>query len=773
MQYKQALRFKEIEMSATPKKRTKKLQTNHTILSRTLILMIVCGIVAFAVLAIRLYKVMIVDHDYYEEQAVEQQTRESTVTASRGTIYDRNGKVLAMSASVETVYISPYEMNLYEESAEDIAKGLSQILDVDYDSIMEKTTDTSSWYKTVKKKIDAELADQVRAFIEENGYKSIHLEPDSLRQYPYSSLACHVIGFVGDENYGLEGVESIYDEYLTGVNGRIVRLKSASGADMLFEDYENYYDAEDGDDLTLTLDVTIQHYAEKYLQQAVADVQAENGGAVLVMDVNTGELLAMASCGNYDLNNYLEVSDDVQQELDKITDEEEREDALTEAQLRQWRNKALSDTYEPGSVFKIITLSIALEEGLANEQSTYYCGGAIDVLGRTDPVNCWDTSGHGTQTLAEAAQNSCNCAFVQIGMDIGPEKFYEYIEAFGLFDDTGIDLSGEASSQWWSREVFCDEENLSQLAAASFGQTFAITPLQLITAVSAVANGGNLMKPYVVKEIRDSDGNTVLSNEPTVVRQVISQETSDTVNKILETVVSEGTGKNAQVPGYKVAGKTGTSEKVVENLSSDEKQYIVSFLGYAPADDPEVAVLVLLDTPSSETGIYISGGNMAAPVVSGILSEVLPYLGIEPDYTEEELENMDVTVPSVRTLSVSDAVDELENQGFSVSVVGEGETVTDQLPAANAVVASGTEVVLYAGESKPTSKVEVPNLYGMTYDEAQAYLSYYGLYVKSATSTAGDTSDVVSKQSVAFGTEVEYGTVIEVTLVDTSNLGRY
>jgi stage V sporulation protein D (sporulation-specific penicillin-binding protein) len=378
----------------------------------------------------------------------------------------------------------------------------------------------------------------------------------------------------------------------------------------------------------------------------------------------------------------------------------------------------------------------------------------MDVLGRTTPLNCWKTSGHGTQTLAQAAQNSCNVAFATIGLRIGAETFYKYAHAFGLFDKTGIDLPGEGEDQWWTDEVFYNKDNLSQLAAASFGQTFTITPIQLITAVSAVANGGYLMKPYIVKEITDQDGNVLVANEPTVVRQVISEETSDTVNEILESVVTEGTGKNAYVAGYRIAGKTGTSEKVSESLTSDEDEYIVSFLGYAPADDPQIAVLFILDTPSNDTGYYISGGNMAAPSVGGILSEVLPYLGIEPEYTEEDLESLDVTVPNVVSDPVESARSELEEQGFSVRIVGDGDTVTDQLPAANAIVASGTEVILYAGTSKPTDTVTVPDLYGLSYTNAKKKLESLGLYIQTAGALPSASDVIVSKQSVEAGTSV-------------------
>ena len=745
------------------------------ILSRTLILMVMCGIVAFIVLAVQLYKVMIVQHDEYESMAVEQQVRETTISAARGTIYDRNMKILAMSATVETVYISPAEMIKYEEDPSLIANGLSQILNVDYDTIMKKWEDTSSWYSTVARKIEKDLGDQVREFITENELKSVHIVEDTKRYYPYSTLASQVIGFVGSyDNNGLEGVEAKYNSYLEGVNGRVVRATTASGTQMLLTNFEEYYDAQDGNDAILTVDTTIQYYLEKHLQQAVEDYAVQNGAMGIVMDVNTGAILGMANLDNYDLNDAWNVGAEKQAEIDALP-EAERSTALYQAQLKQWRNRTLSDTYEPGSTFKILTLAMALEEGVVNENDNFYCGGSIQVQGDTQPRHCWKTAGHGNQTLTQAAQHSCNVAFINLGLRLGAATFYDYIEAFGFFGTTGIDLSGEQSGIWWDESVFEDPDNQSQLAAASFGQTFTITPLQLITAVSAVANGGNLMEPYVVQRIVDENGDTVMEHEPTVVRQVISEETSQKVCRILEAVVGEkeGTGKNAYVAGYRIAGKTGTSEKVTVEVAQGYKEYMVSFIGFAPADDPQVAVLVILDNPSSSTGIYVSGGVMAAPTVGGIMADVLPYLGVEPQYTEEELQSIGVTVPTLRTGSLEQAKAQLAEQGLSVRIVGEGDTVSGQLPAANAVVDAGTEIVLYAGSPVPTDSVTVPDLSGLTVEQARARLAEQGLFIRSTGSTNSSASVIVSKQGTEAGSQVAAGTVITVTLVDQSNLGHY
>ncbi|SHH92849.1 stage V sporulation protein D (sporulation-specific penicillin-binding protein) [Sporobacter termitidis DSM 10068] len=757
------------------RKKTAGEKPNRTILRRTLMLMTVCGVVAFFVLAIKLYQLQIVKHDYYEKQAVEQQTRESSVTAARGTIYDTNGKALAMSASTETVFISPIEMNKYNEDKNLIASNLSEILGVDKDAVLKQMEDTKSWYKTIKRKIEKDVSDKVRQFVKDNKLKSVHLETDSKRYYPNSSLASHIIGFVGADNQGLDGLELQYNKYLEGTNGRIVRLKNAQGTDMLFSDFEDYYDARNGDDITLTVDSTIQFYVEKYLQQAIKDYDIQSGAAAIVMQPKTGAILAMASFGNYDPNNYQAVSQEEQAKLDAITDPAEKQKEQVAAQQLQWRNKALVDTYEPGSVFKIITCATALEEGAVTLNSTFYCGGSMNVLGRTIPLKCWKTTGHGSETLTEAMENSCNVALATIGLKVGAETYYKYVDAFGLREKTGIDLPGESLGLWWDNKTFENPENLSQLAAASFGQTFRITPMQMITAVSAVVNGGNLMKPYVVKQITDADGKVVLANEPTTVRQVISSQTSEEMRSILDAVVNDakGTGKNAAVPGYRVGGKTGTSTDTVYLQQTGQKKYIVSFLGVAPMDDPQVAILLLLDNPSSKSGIYISGGNMAAPVVGHIMSEVLPYLGIQPVYTDQEKKELDVTVPKLAGKSIDEATEQLESLGLTAKVVGKGDTITDQLPAANAAVAPKSQIVLYAGTEKPSDTVTVPELYGKSFNDAKRALEKLGLFIKSGGTLSESPNAVVSTQSISKSEQVTAGTVVEVTLVDKSILGQY
>ncbi len=764
-------------------------QPNRMMLRRTLSLLIVCGIVAFIVLGARLYKLQIVDHDLYESEAITQQVRSTTITASRGAIYDRNGKILAMSASAQNVFISPAEIVNNKEDPVLIAKGLSEILGVDYGEIMEKTTYTKSYYQMIALRVEQDAADEIRAFILEHNLTGIKLEPTSKRYYPYSSLAAHVIGFVGNDNTGLGGLEAYYNDELSGVNGRVVRAKNAYGTDMLYTKYEEYYDAEDGSNITTTIDSTIQYYLEKHLQQAVTDFDVRNGAAAIAMDVNTGEILGMVSLGNFDLNDYQKLNDDYQALVDAAEDAAVKTSLFNQLQQRQWRNKALSDTYEPGSTFKIITLAMALEEGVTNEEDSFYCGGSIQVTGDTDARKCWKTAGHGMQTLTQALQHSCNVAFITLGVRLGAETFYRYAESFGflkLTDNrdaypsatTGVDLGGESGSLWWTQNVFYRKDNLSQLAAASFGQTFTITPLQLITAVSACVNGGNLMQPYVVKEIEHSDG-TVTKIEPRVIRQVISEETSATVCKMLEQVVAdpvEGTGKNAYVAGYRIGGKTGTSEKVAQIAAGGPNEYIVSFVGVAPMDDPQIAILVLLDTPSTETGIYISGGRMGAPTVGKMMADILPYLGIEAQYTEEELLTMDRSVPDFSGMSKDEAMLAAQNAGLDFRIIGDGSAITGQLPAKNAVVAAGTQVILYAGV-EPSEEVEkMIDLRGLSYSIARQRLGFYGLFINTnVMSRIDEDRMLVSWQSVPIDEEIKHGTVITVSLVDSDSSmdGRY
>ena len=762
---------------------------NRRMLRRALCLMALFGVALFALLLARLFQLQILEHERFERLALEQQLRDAPTAAARGVIYDTHGQPLAVSASVDNVYLSPAEIQAYGEDPALIARGLAEILGLDADELLQKCGQTGSWYVTVARKLEREQADAVRAFKNENNLRGVRLETDTKRYYPNSSLACHLIGFVGTDNTGLEGIEAQYDALLAGTAGRSRRMTNAFGTDLLFEQFEQFEPGRDGCDVVTTIDSTIQFYVEKQLRQAVADYDVQNGAGAIVMDVNTGAVLAMASLDGYDLNRFLDVSSEAQALIDACPDEEQRQELRREAQIRQWRNKALSDTYEPGSTFKIITLAMALEEGVVNEQSSFYCPGSVSVKGRSSPIRCWKDGGHGSQDLTQAVQHSCNAAFVNIGLRVGAERFYDYCEAFGLLEKTGdpddpltavtgIDLAGESGSIWWSKNTFCSPKNQSQLAAASFGQTFTITPLQLITAVSACVNGGYLMQPYVVRQILNPDGSVASERRPTLRRQVISAETSARVRAILEQVVGdpkEGTGRNAAVAGYRIGGKTGTSEKVSLEARTGIKQYIVSFIGVAPADDPQIAVLVFLDTPSNASGVYVSGGQMAAPVVGSMMADILPYLGVEPILSEEEAARMDVQTPALSGLPVYEAAKRVKESGLRFRSIGSGETVTDQLPAAGQTIARGTEIILYLG-AKPSGEAEIlPDLTGMDYGEARDALSYYGLYLRTASPVGETERQRVGAQSIAAGTALAHGSVVTVTLIDSDEtmLGIY
>ncbi|MDO4982245.1 MAG: penicillin-binding transpeptidase domain-containing protein [Eubacteriales bacterium] len=755
-------------------------------LRRTLVLMAVCGGAAFALLLGRLYKLQITDHEKYESLAIAQQLRQTPTARARGTIRDRNLKPLAVSASVDNVYLSPAEIEMYGEDKELIADGLSEILGLDRCDILDKASQKGSWYVTVAKKVESETAEKIRKFKAENSLMGVRLETDIKRYYPNSSLACHVIGFVGTDNSGLEGIEAQYESVLAGTKGSTLRATNAYGTELLINGFEEYRPGESGLDVVTTIDTGIQYFIEKHLRQAVADYDIQNGAGAIAMDVNTGEILAMVSLDGYDLNNFLDVSDEVKQEMELAPDEETASEILRNAQTRQWRNKALSDTYEPGSTFKIITLAMALEENVVSENDSFYCPGSVSVVGRTTPIRCWKSGGHGSQNLTQAVQHSCNAAFVNIGQRVGAEKFYEYCDAFGfleLSDDddasltarTGIDLAGESGSIWWSRNVFCSKKNLSQLAAASFGQTFTITPLQLITAVSACVNGGHLMQPYVVKALLRPDGTPELEKQPRERRQVISEETSAKVRSILEKVVgdpNEGTGRNAAVAGYRIGGKTGTSEKVSLEAKTGQKEYIVSFIGFAPADEPKIAVLIFLDTPSNESGIYISGGQMAAPVVGRMMADILPYLGVEAD---GESGRNECSMPMLIGEPLYKARESVSDSGLRCRTIGEGDTVTDQLPAAGTLIAPDSEVILYLGAEISQENEAVPDLAGMTFSQARDSLSSLGLFMNTISPAENAQKRIVCWQSISSGTTVKHGSVIEVTLIDGDEtiLGKY
>ena len=734
-------------------------RANRIIQTRSFVLMILMGVVMFVLLFFRLFDLQIARHEELQSKAVNQQTRRTVVTASRGTIYDTAGNILAISSSAETIILSPLEINNALNDTENpvtwtkdsLAAGLAEILGKDAASIRKRMDNVKSQYELIQLRADEEVAAKVRAYVEENKISGVHLVADTKRYYPYGSLAAQVIGFVGDDNTGLYGLEAYYEEELEGQSGLVISAKDQAENDMLYT-YEQYFAAKNGSDLTLTLDTTIQYYLEKGIESMVDKFSAANGASGIVMDAKTGGILAMASYPNYDLNDFLTVSDQTLQE--RI---ERGESTVADMQLLQWRNKALNDTYEPGSTFKILTLSAALEEGVVDKTTTVNCGGSVNISGYT--IHCSNKNGHGLQTLVQSVGNSCNPAFINYGLRIGSEKFYEYMRSFGLMNTTGIDLGGEAVG------VFAADSSFTQLdlACYAFGQNFTVTPLALIAAQAACVNGGYLYTPYLVERIADSDGNVTYRHDDTPVRQVISEQTSATVRECLEYVVASGTGKNGQVAGYRIGGKTGTADK------GQTGDVVVSFLCFAPADDPQVIMLITMDTPSRATGTYVSGGNMVAPTASTVMAEILPYLGVEPSYSAEELLGMDTTVPNVIGMSVEEAKAKLKDRALSYKIVGDGETITDQTPVGGAIIPGKSSVILYVGEEKSTDKCVVPHLIGKTPSEANTTATAAGLLIRFSGTTGSESSSVrVLSQSIDEGTEVEAGTVITVQLGDTS-----
>ena len=726
-------------------------RANRIIQTRTLLLLGVFGVLTFVLLFAKLYHWQITEHDELQSVAVRQQTLRTTVEASRGIIYDRNGTILAMSASAEDIFLSPKEIVENDQDQNLIANGLAEILNLDAADILKKMEKTNSQYEILKKKADDELADKVREFINENELRGVFLRPTSKRSYPKGTLASQVIGFAND-NGGSMGLEATYNDELTGENGMVVTARDRDGRSVLYQ-YDQYFDAENGCDLHTTLDTTIQYYLEKGVQELEARFGTGKGATGIVMDVNTGAVLAMASLPTYNLNAPGKVYNDF---LTSGMTEEQIEENMKDLLNKQWRSKAINDTYEPGSTFKTLTLAMALEENVVDLNTGFYCGGNTTIEGQK--IWCSKRTGHGQQNLTQAFANSCNPAFINIGLRVGNAKFYQYMQDFGLLEKTGIDTTGEASG-------FANSEikySTLALACYAFGQNFNVTPVALLAAQCACVNGGYLYTPYLVEEITDQDGNVVSRHDATPIRQVISTETSALVRDIMEYEVTTGTGKNGQVAGYRIGGKTGTADKVGGNV-------IVSFVCFAPADDPQVMMLLTLDEPNKWTGTYVSGGNMVAPVASSVMGEILPYLGIEPSYTAEELVGADKTVPNVVGLSKDAAAERLSANGFSFRTVGSGDTVTDQTPAGGAIVPNSAEIILYLGAEKSGEKCIVPNVVGDSAATANQKIVNAGLImgVSGATNASSSTVRAIS-QSIAAGTEVEAGTVVRVQFSDSS-----
>lgn len=725
----------------------------------------------------RLFYWQVIKGNHLKELAERQQTNQTAINARRGTIYDRNQNVLAESATVNTVVCNPQqiEKDCTDESGKVrksdlrlIATTLAEILDLDENDIYDKITKENK-FQYIKKRVTVEEADAIKKIKSSSAdketaklFSGVYFEEDSKRYYQYN-IASHIIGFTGYDNDGMQGIEMTFNNELSGRAGTVLSAKSGNGSAAEMQ-YEADIDAQKGDDIVLTIDETIQSILEKYLEQACVENVLKEGTCGIIMDPKTGEILAMATKPDFDLNDPTALSqyeklaigmDDVIEKT-KSENDEERNEAVAKIRNKMWRNKAISDSYEPGSTFKILTAAMALEEGVADLNSQFYCGGSKQVADRK--IKCHKVAGHGAEDFARGVINSCNVVFMELGLRLGSEKFQEYFKAFGLTKKTGIELIGESGSVFYKNRM-----SETDIATSSFGQGISITPIQLITAVSAVINGGNLMRPQIVKEIRNAGG-IVKTFYPQVVNKVISEQTSATMRNILERVVADpnGTGKNAYIKGYRIGGKTGTSEKGRNN-----GKRIASFIGFAPADDPQIICLVMLDEPQVANKY---GGTIAAPVVGSIIEETLEYMGVDRQYTEAEAQSVSVSVPDVREQSLTAAKEMIAAKGLNIKVSGNGDVVLDQLPKPGVSIAENSTVIVYTEGRDENKKVAVPNLEGLTPQQAKKRLSDAGLNFEIGGAGLADTDGAYAfKQSIEAGTLVEPATVVSVEFRHSSS----
>ncbi len=791
-------------------------RSNRSLFRRTIALMLALGIGLFIPLVGQLYKLQIVEHAQWEEKAAIQQTKSISVNANRGAIYDREGRTMAMSATVYKLILSPLDLynsvkqedykdkegkpdpDAYKQALYDrrklIVDWLAETFDYDEDWLWKQMEKTNNAWIELETEMEEEDAEKVRTFTSKNRITGLlYPTPSSKRYYPFSSVGSHVLGYLsqnensGDRKVGAQGIEAVYEDVLSGDLGRVVTSKNGAGMEMI-SGYEMIFDAEDGCDVTLTLDERIQAMLEQTLEEGIETYDVQNGAFGLVINPKTGAVLAMASSPDFDPNNYSKIlNEDLQQELAEVAaekgeDSEEYGKAWKETWDKQMRNRTLSEAYEPGSVFKPITVSMALEEGVISMNDHFQCNGSKVVGDRT--ISCHKRGGHGDQVLTKAVGNSCNVALMNIAERMGPDIMWKYFGDFGLFDHTGIDLAGEGEDVFWPESSFKGPYGAQSVAVSSFGQRFKVTPIQMITAFAAVINGGHLLQPYVVQSIADGDGNTVFYHETTEVRQVISEDTSDKVRGILESVVANDSGHNASMNGYRIGGKTGTSELLDRENNPDYPDYnkdvMCSFMGFAPADDPEVLVLLVYDTPKRDgpgssytaSGTYISGGNIAAPMAGQLIASILDYIGIERVYSEDELSGPDTPMPKVTGSELTVAKGTLQNAGFECRTVGTGSIVQGQVPAAGVSIPGGSTVVLYLGEDAPTEQVAVPSLAGLTPTQSKNKLEELGLFMRaSGVVDFNDPSVEGASQSIDEGTMVTPGTVVEVRFVSSVEYG--
>lgn len=755
--------------------------TTEKIKKKALGLMYALLIVGFGAAAISLVHWQLIEGEELKSAALEQSLRSTGLPAMRGTIYDATGtKVLAQSASVWTVVLEPHYLADNDNLRRIVANGLSEILELDAMKLYERTGVAGSYYDVVERKVETDVRDRIVKFMEDNKISDgIRLIPDYKRYYPYGTVASNILGFTGDDNSGLVGLELYYEEELSGSAGRLVAAKNAFGTDMPFE-YEQIVEAQDGYDLVLTIDETVQSVLEKYLAEGIEKFKIQNGAVAVMMDVDTGGILGLATHPNFDPNDPFTILDqNLLKEIETLPEGEERQEARREALNTQWRNKGVSDLYYPGSVYKMCTGSMGIEEGIITEDTTYTCKGYEKFEGLKDPIHCWNHSGHGTTTFREGLCNSCNPWFMHIGAELGPDVFCRYRQAFGFEDKTGIDLPGEAGSILHSRE----EMGKVELVVESFGQNFSITPIQMITASAAVANGGYLVRPHIVDRIVDGDGNIVKSADKSYRRQVISESTSATLSDILRQNVASGTARGGYVSGYRVCGKTGTSEKVDkhnQDLLKDptaRMTYIASYCGFAPAEDPKYALLVFFDEPDDlNNGGYTAGNAIAGPIFSAIMQELLPYLGVEVMYSEDEYnEQRDTVAPSVAGKTLSEALEELEEAGLEYDIIGgedPDQRITEQIPERGTSVPQNGKVVLYtSGYDVNSTLTEVPDFFEMDLANAvfQAAISDLQVTINGSR----DDDAVVMLQGIEPGVKVKKGTVVTLTFGSKVNTDIY
>ena len=734
------------------------MNTSKRMLKRILIMAVVIIFLMTTTVA-RVFYLTIVRGEELSEKAETQQLKDTEITAMRGTIYDSNGNVLAQSASVWNVFIDP--LNIKDKQRDLIVDEFANLFGYDADEKKEfydKTTHQNH-YELVEKKVENNIKEKLSKFVSKNELGGcIGTEQTTKRYYPYGTLASSVIGFTGADDQGLSGIEAYYDEQLTGTNGRIITAKDAK-SNNIANDYETSIAATDGDSIVLTINQTIQYYLEKGLRETMNEYQAK-GAYGVVMNCNTGAVLAMSSLPDYDCNEpyKLTYSKD-KKAIKKLSDKTAKQEVESAAVQNQWRNFTVSDTYVPGSVFKTFVASAALEENVVNLNTTYNCTGSIQV--DKYKMKCHYHPGHGTQTLTQGLENSCNPFFITIGQKLGVHNYFKYFDAFGFTQKTNIDLPGEASPQYYKE----DQYGIVELSSASFGQTNSLTPIQVCTGLCAIANGGKLLQPYLVSSIADANGKTVKKTQTKEIRQVISADTSEKVRKMMKSVVDNGTGKNGYVAGYSVGGKTGTSTKLGESKDGEGDKYIVSFGAIAPSDDPEIAMLIIVDEPNQDLG----GGALCAPIAAQVTQEAMNVLGIEPKYNDSEMKDLSKQTPNVVGKSLDEAKKTLEENNLNFVVVGDDSTVTRQCPSGADTIPNGGTVYLYTDDSEKQTVI-VPNFNGLTVNEAKDLASSSNLNIQIAGNSMSSGTVVAYRQSEETQAKVEKGTVVTVTFKNTQSV---